>query len=236
VIAGLATLVALASLPPLLARYSAPQPIGEVIKRVETHESVVALTFDDGPKAPYTGRLLDILAELRAPATFFVTGRQAQAHPELVRRAYEEGHEIGNHTWSHPRFVWQGPELVRRQIDATDRAIRTAGYTGTIPFRSPYGSKGVALWLVLAERGRANVLFDVMPTDYLRPPPETIVADVLANVRPGSIVCLHDGGGDRSATLAAVRVLIPELRARGYRLVTVGELTGSTAAVAQRGS
>lgn len=160
-----------------------------------------------------------MLERHQAPATFFMTGRAVSAHPEWARAVVEAGQAVGNHSWSHPRFVLQGPRSARQELDSTEVVLREAGVVGEIPFRSPYGKKGLGLQWALWRSGRVNVLFDVMPTDYMRPGVDEIVAQVMEGLHPGAIVCLHDGGGDRSQTVAAVDELIPMLRAEGYRLV-----------------
>ncbi len=207
-----------------LSRYSAPTVFGDSIRRVDTQDRVLALTFDDGPRDPSTRDLLAVLARHDVRATFFMTGEQADKHPELVRAVAAAGHQIGNHSWSHPRFVFQFPSFARGELDRTDEAIRRGGYEGALAFRSPYGKKGLGLQWVLSATDRPNILFDVMPTDYLRPGVAEIVSQVREEIEPGSIVVLHDGGGDRSQTVEAVDQLIPLLRRDGWTLSTVEEM------------
>ncbi len=202
------------------------QVIGRLVHRVPTEKKRVALTFDDGPDPRNTPQLLDVLDAHGAKATFFVVGLQLQKHPELARSILARGHELANHSFSHPRMVFRTPSFIREEIDRTDALIRSAGAKGPILFRAPYGKKLLVLPWILSQSGRTNVLFDVVPKpgDYTRPPPKKIVESVMAQLKPGSIVVLHDGGGPRAETVEAVRRLLPMLKARGYSMVTASEL------------
>jgi peptidoglycan/xylan/chitin deacetylase (PgdA/CDA1 family) len=185
----------------------------------------VALTFDDGPLPPYTGQILDVLERYGAPATFFCVGMNAGPHAEELARMREQGHGLGNHTWSHP-FL---PELSRpqlaEQIDRTQEAIAAAG-GGPAPtlMRPPYGSRTPTVLGWLAGLVRTTVLWDVAPDDWAMPGAEVIAQGVLHRARPGSIVLLHDGGGDRAQTVAALPPIIEGLLARGFRFVLVEDL------------
>jgi peptidoglycan/xylan/chitin deacetylase (PgdA/CDA1 family) len=183
----------------------------------------VALTFDDGPNPPYTGQILGILARYQVPATFFCVGLQAGAHPADVARMAAAGHDLGNHTWSHP-FL---PDLTRaqlaEQLDRTDEAVsRAAGGGEPGLFRPPYGSRSPDVLRWLGERGSPIVLWDVDPSDWARPGPAVIAGRVLTQARPGTIVLLHDGGGDRSQTVAALPLVIEGLLDRGFRFAHAG--------------
>jgi len=183
---------------------------------------VVALTFDDGPDPARTPALLDTLAELHAPATFFLLGSQVDAHPELAARIAREGHELGNHTYSHRYLPLARSRSVAGELAATDAAIaRATGITPTLA-RPPYGGRSPANVRAFARGGKRVVLWDVNSFDWKGADAPDIAARVLARVRPGSIVLLHEArtGGER--TIEAVRLLVPELRARGYELVTAG--------------
>ena len=186
----------------------------------------VALTFDDGPLPPYTGQILDILERYGVPATFFCVGINAGGFAEELARMREQGHALGNHTWSHP-FLPEltGPQLAE-QIDRTAEAVAEAS-GGPAPrlFRPPYGSRTPE---VLRRLGTfddtTTVLWDVAPDDWALRRAEVIARDVLADVRPGSVVLLHDGGGDRSATVAALAPIIEGLLADGYTFVRADTL------------
>jgi peptidoglycan-N-acetylglucosamine deacetylase len=184
----------------------------------------VALTFDDGPDPRFTGAILDILRDHAVPATFFCVGMNATAHPGLVERAVAAGHTVGNHTWSHPYL----PELTRdevlRQVDRTNAVLERV--TGRVPVlvRPPYGARTAETVRWFAERAMTTVIWDVDPGDWARPGRDAIVAAVGAATRPGSVLLMHDGGGDRSQTVAALPAVLAGLLDRGYRPVPVNRL------------
>ncbi|NEQ44904.1 MAG: polysaccharide deacetylase family protein [Leptolyngbya sp. SIOISBB] len=118
-------------------RYLAPWVFGDAFYQVQTDEKVVALTFDDGPDPRYTAQIGQILADAGAPSTFFVMGRHVEQHPDIVQTLMAQGHELGNHTWSHPSLKAKSPATIRQELEATDDLLRDLGYTEAIPFRSP---------------------------------------------------------------------------------------------------
>ncbi|MFH1831788.1 MAG: polysaccharide deacetylase family protein [bacterium] len=205
------------------------QLIGTSINRVKTKEKVVALTFDDGPNSPFTNQVLDVLKEHHIKATFFVVGAYAQQFPDITKEIYGAGHELGNHTWSHKVLVGKSCRFIREQINSTDLLLRDLGYTGPIYFRAPKGLKFINLAKVLAEKKRPHILFDVVAWDWSRPGVSKIVKNVIKNVRSGSIILLHDGGGDRSQTVIATDIIIKKLQKQGYRFVTISELLSKRA-------
>jgi cellulose synthase/poly-beta-1,6-N-acetylglucosamine synthase-like glycosyltransferase/peptidoglycan/xylan/chitin deacetylase (PgdA/CDA1 family) len=193
----------------------------------------IALTFDDGPDPRWTPRIAAALRRLHAPATFFVIGSKVVRHPDLVRSLHRWGFEVGNHTFTHVDLaslpVWER----RLQISLTERALDAAVGVGTRLIRPPYSSVPAAVtpaqeraYADLASRGYVIVLSDLDGDDWRRPGVGAIVRAVTPGANQGGIVLLHDGGGDRSQTLAAVERLVPSLRARGFRFVTVGQLAG----------
>jgi len=185
----------------------------------------VALTFDDGPNPPYTGQILDILARYQVPATFFCVGLQARAHPADVARMAAAGHGLGNHTWSHPFLPDLSRAQLTEQLDRTDEAIAAAS-AGPVLFRPPYGSRSPDVLRWLGERGTPIVLWDVDPSDWARPGAALIAGRVLMRARPGTIILMHDGGGDRSQTVAALPLVIEGLLDRGFRFTRAGALLG----------
>jgi len=182
---------------------------------------VIALTFDDGPDPDRTPALLDALGELGVPGTFFVVGKQADAHPWLCTRMALEGHEIGNHTYNHRYLPLQRSHDVEAELLAADAAIERA--TGVVPSlaRPPWGGRSPRNVRVFDRLAKKVVLWDVNSYDWKDLPPSEVAQRVLERTRPGSIVLMHDGGRDHTGTIDAVRLLVPELRARGFELVTV---------------
>ena len=196
------------------------QLLGSLVNHVKTNEKVVALTFDDGPNPPNTERLLDILAHHQVKATFFLIGRHVEQYPEATRLILARGHEVGNHTYTHTQRYLERPAVIRAEIEQTDVLLRRLGATGEINFRAPYGRKLIVLPYVLSRMGKRDVLWDVDPHDYEDPEPEVLAGRIAAQVRPGSIILLHD----RPQTTAALEKVIAALREQGYALKTVSEL------------
>jgi len=182
----------------------------------------IAMTFDDGPSATLTPKLLDILATHQIKATFFVIGENVAEHPEIVTRAAREGHEIGNHSWSHPNFGKMSDDSVRSQVQRTDDAIKSA--TGSRPtlLRPPYGSITARekRW-IHDQFGYQIILWDVDPYDWKRPGPSVVRNRILKETRPGSIVLSHD---IHPGTIEAMPSTFDALEAKGFKFVTVSEL------------
>ncbi|HEX4640875.1 MAG TPA: polysaccharide deacetylase family protein, partial [Chthoniobacterales bacterium] len=153
----------------------------------------IALTFDDGPNATLTPKLLDLLAARHLKATFFVVGQNAADHPEILRRAVREGHEIANHSWSHPNLGKMSDEAVRRELQRTDDAIAAAIGKRPTLMRPPYGSLTARQkkW-IHEEFGYRIIIWDVDPLDWKRPGPSVVTARILKETHAGSIVLSHD--------------------------------------------
>jgi peptidoglycan-N-acetylglucosamine deacetylase len=188
--------------------------------RVET-PGAVALTFDDGPSPTYTPQILRLLRRDHVPATFFVIGELAHRYPHLVRAEIRSGMSVGNHSWDHPDsppFVRLDPLRVRSEITSTNAQLARLGDHVHL-FRPPGGSFDPSLVAVTQAEGLRVVLWDVDPRDWA--PGATareIARAVLGSVKPGAVVELHDGGGDRSATVAALPKIIRGIRSMGLRL------------------
>jgi chitin deacetylase len=192
------------------------------------HEKVLALTFDDGPDAANTPRILDALRARHAHATFFVLGAQAKRHPELLRRMVAEGHAVGSHSWSHPARVTSAQ--ARREVDSTARVIRDA--TGFAPalFRPPYGIMKNGLAALARREGCTIVLWTISGADT-RPISSRQIADnIIHTPDPGDIALLHDGPG-HARTAEAVPLILDELTRAGWRFVTIPELLARTKGV-----
>lgn len=201
----------------------ASNPDARVFTSVATQARVVALTFDDGP-SPYTPQILSLLRAYGDRATFFLVGFRVQAYPKWARAEAGDGDAIGNHTYRHVDLEWLTPGDVTWQLRATEQIIHDV--TGIEPqwFRPPYGAVDPRVAGLAAGLGLRTVTWSVDPRDWSRPGAAAIVSRVLSAVRPGSVILLHDGGGDRSQTVTAVSILLPALRARGFRFVTLDKL------------
>jgi len=184
----------------------------------------IAMTFDDGPSATLTPKLLDILAAHHMKVTFFVLGEMVAEHPEILARAAREGHEIASHSWSHPNFAKMSQESIRSQLQRTDDEIKnTTGKRPTL-FRPPYGSitERQKRW-IHDEYGYDIILWDVDPLDWKRPGPAVVRNRILKETRAGSIVLSHD---IHPGTIEAMPSTFDELEAKGFKFVTVSELLG----------
>ncbi len=182
----------------------------------------IAMTFDDGPDKTLTPELLDILAQHHIHATFFVIGKNAEAHPEILQRAVREGHEIGNHSWSHPAFAKMADEKVRTELEKTDKVIRNALGGRPVLMRPPYGSITARQkrW-INEEFGYRIILWDVDPLDWKRPGPTVVRDRIVRATRPGSIILSHD---IHPGTIKAMPETFDQLQAKGFKFVTVSEL------------
>ncbi|MGG6313606.1 polysaccharide deacetylase family protein [Paenibacillus macerans] len=206
-------------------------PSYQVIDEVPIREKAVAFTFDDGPNPLYTPQVLEILREVRGKATFFMIGTQMEKSPETARAVHEQGHEIGNHTYTHPHLPELGPVECRRELKQTEELIVQA--TGAKPkvYRPPYLDTNEPVAAITAgEFGYPAIgAVNGAAKDWEMPGVRHIVDKTREQVRPGSILLFHDGFDDRSQTVEAIRILAHELTEEGYRLVTVSELLALSA-------
>ena len=198
------------------------QLFGEFVARVETTDRVVALTFDDGPHPVLTPRMLDLLDRHHVKATFFMMGRNVERYPDAAREVVARGHEVGNHSYSHPRLVFMLPWHVRDEIVRTDQLLRGIGVAGPIHFRAPHFSKFIVLPYVLMQLGKIDVLCDVDPEEWRRLPASELTDAVLRQVRPGSIIDYHEVLGDE--TYRSVAEVLATLTSQGYRFETISTL------------
>ncbi|NJP32825.1 glycosyltransferase [Micromonospora thermarum] len=190
----------------------------------------IALTFDDGPDPVWTPKVLDLLRRHRAEATFFVVGSQVARHPGLTRRIATEGHELGVHSFSHPDLTVLPAWQRRLEYSQTQQAIVSTAGVRTNLLRFPYSSMPQAIddkaWAAIREAGDLGYLTAVNDTDsrdWSRPGPEAMVRNMTPPPGQGAVVLLHDAGGDRSQTLAALDRFIPMMTARGYRFTTISD-------------
>ncbi|MGO9487701.1 MAG: polysaccharide deacetylase family protein [Solirubrobacteraceae bacterium] len=186
----------------------------------------VAVGFDDGPW-PDTGAFVRMLERSDARATFFMIGRQVgPQYRATLLRELRDGDVLGDHTYTHPDLELLGRAAVREQLQQTIGVIRAqTGYTPCV-FRPPYGDYDTTVLQTARSVGLSTVLWNVDPADYTLPGTAAIEQRVLAQVRPGSIIISHDGGGPRGQTLAAYPAIFKALRARGYKIVTINEMLG----------
>lgn len=202
------------------------QVLGKSLVRGPTGSGKIALTFDDGP-GEATPAVLDLLKQAEIRATFFLCGQNVERYPELARRIAEEGHEIGNHTYSHPRLLARTPGKIAYEIERTQQIIaHRTGHTPTL-FRPPYGLRWFGLFPILQRNGLTSVMWSLNSLDWKRSPSQ-IAARVVNNERPGAIILLHDGipphkSGSRRATVEALRDILHATLGR-FECVPVSEL------------
>ena len=180
-------------------------------------DKVLYLTFDDGPSG-YTQAILDVLARYDAKATFFVLGRSAAGQPEMVEAIYAAGHGLGNHTYSHPSLPKVGWQRMADEVTGTAAAIsgRDSGC-----LRPPYGARNTTVSNNAAKLGYQLVLWTIDPRDWSRPGARAIAERVISRAHPNGVVVMHDGGGDRTQTVAALEIILPALRDQGYRFAAM---------------
>ncbi|MDA3813717.1 MAG: polysaccharide deacetylase family protein [Candidatus Cloacimonetes bacterium] len=201
------------------------------IFRVRIKENLVALTFDDGPHPEFTKELLDLFKERGIKATFFVTGEKIEKHREIIKRMIADGHELGNHSYSHKNLIFKKKSKIKEEIQKTDYLLRDLGVKGEIHFRPPYGRLLFSAFAVLASLNKKVIMWNIPTKDYKERDPKVILSRIYKRIKPGSIIVLHDSGIertgkeiDRQATIDAVKELINELPKKVYKFRTVSEL------------
>ena len=201
---------------------------GKAVRRLPAGTRRVALTFDDGPSVAYSGQILDLLRARNIKATFFVCGKNLERHPDVARRMVAEGHEIGNHTYSHPYLYLLSRKRIEEEIDRTQSVIEKI--TGVRPklFRPPYGIRWFGLFRILRERGLKMILWSATGFDW-KDSKDQIVASTLDELEPGAIVLLHDGHGVRSGdqvergnTVAALPEILDRASSLGFEFARIG--------------
>lgn len=219
------------------AEVTTKEPVNGVVQyyNVNTNgDKVIALTFDDGPWDTSTAAILDTLKEYDAKATFFTVGQKISGHEDLLQRAANEGHEIGTHTWDHAEGSGQGVSLIlmssderKQEVEKGLQAIKDAtGQDASLMFRSPGGNFDASVASDLSNLIDAEIGWNIDTGDWQKPGVDTI-AQRIESASPGEIILMHDGGGDRSETVAALKQALPKLKEEGYRFVTVSELINS---------
>lgn len=192
------------------------------LNSVHVDQPVIAMTFDDGPSAVLTPRLLDILKQRDIKVTFFVLGQLVQEHPEIVRRAVAEGHEIANHSWDHKALSKMAEGGLRHELADTSAEITKATGRPVTLMRPPYGATNARLnRCIEKEYGMKVILWSVDPLDWKRPGPQVVSQRILKETQPGAIILSHD---IHPGTIEAMPPTLDALLAKGYKFVTVSEL------------
>jgi peptidoglycan-N-acetylglucosamine deacetylase len=188
--------------------------------RVDDGRMGIALTIDDGPSPVYTPQILRLMDKYQVTATFSMVGFEVDAHPAMAREVAAAGHMIANHTWSHVNLAALPPVAIADQIDRATGAIHTV--TGRVPtlFRAPYGAWSPTVLQHCEQDGMTPLDWSVDPRDWSRPGVAFIVGNIMRNTKTGSIILEHDGGGNRSQTVAALTIVLPRLLAAGYHFTT----------------
>src|ERR1700722_3000531 len=197
-------------------------PKAATYAQVRVDQPYIAMTFDDGPSAENTPRLLEMLKQRNIKATFFLIGQNAASNPDLVRRILADGHEVGNHSWTHPQLSKLSDDRVTAEITKTQDAIKEAsGFTPTL-LRPPYGAITARQREWIENRFGLNIiLWSVDPLDWKRPGASVITQRILSQVRPGAIILSHD---IHKQTIDAMPATLDGLISKGYKFVTVSQL------------
>ena len=192
---------------------------------------VVALTFDDGPSPVWTPQILDVLKESNTKATFFMLGKHVEKYPEVARRVAAEGHEIGNHSFSHHVLLYYKEEELEKELEAAEGMIKSVTGISTKYFRPPKAWLAASEKSMIKNMGYDVILWNLNSKDWVTFDDKYIIKYIMHNVRPGDIILFHDSGGvfapeggDRHETVLAVRRLIEKLNQSGYECVTITEL------------
>lgn len=221
--------------PPLPAPIEPfPTILGAQIATLEAHDRFfyrgnpnlpeVALTFDDGPSPAYTPQILEILRRYHVQATFFDIGRLVKLYPDLARQEVADGNLIGNHTWSHPYLPVLSLKQIQKQIADTSATIWQVTGTRPLFIRPPYGAVSANALTAINSFGMTTVIWDNEAQDWSIPGTQVIITRILNLAVNGAIILLHDGGGNRSQTVAALPIIIQQLQARHYRFATMEQL------------
>ncbi|WP_194925195.1 polysaccharide deacetylase family protein [Catenulispora pinisilvae] len=207
------------SQPPGSLGQDPPPAAGQPQFYVHEGDKAIALTIDDGPSSKYTPQVLALLAQYKIAATFCMIGQSAAQHASLVAEVSAAGHLVANHTWAHPDMGKMNAADVAAQIDRATDAITKGGAKQPVLFRAPGGNWSPTVFAACAQRGMRPLDWSVDPRDWSRPGTDHIVQTVMGHTHTGSIILEHDGGGDRSQTVAALQRFIPQLLEAGYHFV-----------------
>jgi len=197
---------------------------GHIVWDIKTKKKIVALTFDDGPHPTYTSEILDLLSKYNAKATFFIVGKNAEKSPQVVLRMYEQGHELANHTYTHPLNA-SVSQILKEMKQTNETIYSITGFSPTL-FRPVEGRYTDSLVNEVVKKGFKVVMWSWHQDtrDWEDPGVNKIVKTVLKGTKPGDVILFHDGGGDRTQTVKALEEILPELQKKGYQFVTISEL------------
>jgi len=211
-------------------------PSGPVIKRIGKQQGkVISITFDDGPDPSYTPKILDILKKYNIKATFFVVGQNAEANPDIIQRMYNEGHEIGNHSFTHPNIAEISSIQTVFELNSTQRVIEAITGHSTILFRPPYNADATLSSLddytptIRAQKlGYITIGESIDPNDWQAPKPDELYKRVMADINDGNVILFHDAGGNRDSTVEELPVIIETLLKQGYTFKTSSQMMGKS--------
>lgn len=198
------------------------QLFGGLTNHVQTNEKAVALTFDDGP-TQNVDEILALLDTYDAKATFFLIGNEIEKNPEIAKEIAKNGHQLGNHTYSHKRMIFKSQSFIKTEIEDTNQLIKKAGYTGDIDFRPPNGKRLIGLPYYLKKANMDTILWDIEPDTYYQVA-EDKVNYVKESVKPGSVILMHPMYDQTGEELKAIEGVLKTLMEEGYTFVTVNEL------------
>ncbi len=198
--------------------------IEQPVYNVKTSANIVAITVDDGPDPRYTPAILDIFESYNVKATFFLVGSEVEKHPDIAKRIFSEGHDIGNHTMTHPEMRNISYQEAIKEISSANAAIAKITGADIQYFRPPKGVTNELIHKTLLDMGYTTVLWDLGLENKNCKTPQEMSARVVNNVNPGNIILLHDGRLDRDKTVQALPAMLDGLRDKGYSFVTIAEL------------
>lgn len=200
------------------------QVAGELINNIETTDKVVYLTFDDGPTKE-TSKIIDLLDELNVKATFFLIGDNIEKNMEDAKLIVENGHDVGNHSYSHNRMIFKTSSFIKEEIDTTNELIKNLGYEKEIFFRPPFGKKLFVLPQYLNKINQKTVMWNIEPESYEESSKsaETIANHVKENVSNGSIILLHPMNDSTGKILESIRLIVKQLQSEGYSFKLLSE-------------
>jgi peptidoglycan/xylan/chitin deacetylase (PgdA/CDA1 family) len=210
---------------PLASKAASVEDV-DIYRKKENDHMKIALTFDDGPHPRYTPQILDILDEYQIKATFFVVGVNAENYPSEVESIINKGHEIGNHTYSHPHVSCLNTANLTSEVEKCESAIYGLTDYKTKLFRPPEGMIDADVRSVLRSLDYKVILWDIDTRDWAHTPPCDIAANIVDNISSGDIILMHDYIAHNSPTPEALRLFIPELIQKGYKFVVISELIG----------